>query len=44
MDKLFRSRVDLETARKTFFDTIQPIKSIESIPIESAQSRVHTPE
>jgi len=40
MDKLFRSRVDLDTARKTFFDTIRPIKSIESIPIENAQSRV----
>jgi molybdopterin molybdotransferase len=40
MEKLFRSLVDLDTARMTFFDTIQPIKSIESIPIENAESRV----
>jgi molybdopterin molybdotransferase len=40
MDRLFRSIVDLNTARNTFFDKIQPIKRIESIPIENAQNRV----
>jgi len=40
MDKLFKSRVDVNTARQVFLDIVQPLKGIESIPVEAADNRV----
>jgi len=40
MDKLFKSRVDVNTARQVFLDIVQPLKGIESIPVEVADNRI----
>jgi molybdopterin molybdotransferase len=40
MSKFFRSRVDVDTARTTFLNTIHPIKKIEIVPLETADMRV----
>ena len=40
MDKLFRSLMDAQSARKIFLDAAKPIESIESLPIELADNRV----
>ncbi|MCD4844098.1 MAG: molybdopterin molybdotransferase MoeA [Methanosarcinales archaeon] len=40
MNKLFRSLMDAQSARKIFLDAAKPIESIESLPIELADNRV----
>ncbi|MCK4937327.1 MAG: molybdopterin molybdotransferase MoeA [Methanosarcinales archaeon] len=40
MGRLFRSRMDVDTAKKIFLDAIHPIERKESIPIEAANGRV----
>ena len=40
MDKLFKSRVDVNTARQVFLDIVSPLKGIESIPVEVADNRI----
>lgn len=40
MDKLFKSRMDVNTARQVFLDSVQPLKGIESVLIEVADNRI----
>lgn len=40
MGKLFRSRMDVDAAKELFLNAIEPIKRIESVPVEVADGRV----
>ena len=40
MNKLFRSLMDAQSARKIFLDAAKPIESIESLPVEIADNRI----
>ncbi|MCL7412729.1 MAG: molybdopterin molybdotransferase MoeA [ANME-2 cluster archaeon] len=40
MGRLFRSRMDVDMAKKLFFGAIKPIKRKESVPLETANGRV----
>ncbi len=40
MGRLFRSRMDVDTAKKIFFKAIRPIERKESVPLEAANGRV----
>ncbi|MBW6518110.1 MAG: molybdopterin molybdotransferase MoeA [ANME-2 cluster archaeon] len=40
MGKLFRSRMDVDTAKKRFLEAIRPIERKESVPLEAANGRV----
>ncbi|MDF1556707.1 MAG: molybdopterin molybdotransferase MoeA [ANME-2 cluster archaeon] len=40
MDRLFRSRMDLDVAKKIFFEAVRPIERKESVPLEAANGRV----
>ncbi len=40
MGRLFRSRMDVDTAKKIFFEAIRPIERKESVPLEAASGRV----
>lgn len=40
MDRLFKSRVDMHTAREVFLEVVQPLYGTESVPIEAADNRV----
>jgi molybdopterin molybdotransferase len=40
MGRLFRSRMDVDTAKNIFFKAIRPIERKESVPLEAANGRV----
>ena len=40
MGRLFRSRMDVDTAKKIFFEAIRPIERKESIPLDDTYDRV----
>lgn len=40
MGSLFRSRMDVDTAKKLFFEAISPIERKECVPLEAANGRV----
>jgi len=40
MGRLFRSRMDVDTAKKIFLEAIRPIERKESVPLEAANGRV----
>ncbi|KAF5413287.1 MAG: molybdopterin molybdotransferase [Candidatus Methanocomedens sp.] len=40
MGRLFRSRMDVDTAKKIFLEAIRPIERKESVPLETANGRV----
>lgn len=40
MGKFFKSLMDVQSARKIFLDAAQPVKSIEILPVETADHRI----